>query len=145
MSPKAPGAATVSATLAASGGVNGFSRQAPIRFEIAFPEIITVQLDNLAIAPGGKAQVTAHFSRRVGQVTANTVAVFNATNSSGGPVGGFENVTVVQPGSSTSDSIATADFLPGASANPGPVTIRVGTDPASVTGSTTITITKPGV
>jgi hypothetical protein len=144
MSPKTPGAATVSATLAASGGVNGFSRQTLIRFDTALPEIITVQVDNLELAPGGKTHVTAHFSRRVGLVTANMVALFSATNSSNSPVGGFENVTVVQPGPGTTDSVATADFLPGAAATPGQVTIRVGTDPVSVTGSTMIAITAPG-
>ncbi len=102
--------------------------------------MISVVVDSLTVMPGGKVHVTAHLTRPVGQVTANTVAVFSAKDANGNDVGGFENVTVVQPGASASDSIATADFLPGATAAPGPVTIFVGTDPASVTGSTTITV-----
>jgi hypothetical protein len=142
-SPKTIGAATVSATLSAPGnGGNGFSRQTSIRFDPALPNVITVQVDNLQVAPGGTVRVTAHFTRSVGQVSANTVATFSALDAKGNSVGGFQNVTVVQPGTSSTDSIATADYLPGASAAPGPVTIFVGTDPASVTGSTTITV-KP--
>lgn len=144
MSSKTPGAATVSATLnSGGGGTNGFSRQVPVRFEVALPNVISVVVDSLTVMPGGKVHVTAHLTRPVGQVTANTVAVFSAEDAAGNDVGGFQNVTVVQPGTSASDSIATADFLPGATAAPGPVTIFVGTDPASVTGSTTITVVGP--
>ena len=135
MSSKTPGVGTVTATLS-----GGFSRQIPFRFDIALPNVISVVVDSLTVMPGGKVHVTAHLTRPVGQVTANTVAVFSAQDANGNDVGGFENVTVVQPGASASDSIATADFLPGATAAPGPVTIFVGTDPASVTGSTTITV-----
>ena len=141
-SPKTIGAATVTATLNAPGGGTGFSRQTSIRFDPALPNVITVQVDNLQVMPGGKVRVTAHFTRSIGQVSANTVATFSARDANGNPVGGFENVTVIQPGTSSTDSVATADYLPGASAAPGPVTITAGTDPASVTGSTTITI-KP--
>lgn len=145
-SPKTPGVASVSATLNTGGGSgsNGFSRQTSVRFDPALPNVITVVVDNLTVMPGGKVHVTAHLTRPVGQVTANTVVVFSAKDASGNDVGGFENVTVVQPGASASDSIATADYLPGATAAPGPVTIFAGTDPPSVTGSTTITVTKPG-
>jgi hypothetical protein len=143
-SPKTPGVAAVSATLNTGSGSNGFSRQTSVRFDPALPNVITVVVDNLTVMPGGKVHVTAHLTRPVGQVTANTVVVFSAKDASGNDVGGFENVTVVQPGASASDSIATADYLPGAAAAPGPVTIFVGTDPPSVTGSTTITVTKPG-
>lgn len=140
MSSKVPGVGTVSATLNSGGGTGGFSRQIPFRFDVALPNVISVVVDNLTVMPGGKVHVTAHLTRPVGQVTANTVAVFSATDANGNDVGGFENVTVVQPGASASDSIATADFLPGATAAPGPVTIFVGTEPPSVTGSTTITV-----
>jgi hypothetical protein len=139
-SPKTIGAASVTATVNTPGGSNGFSRQTPFRFDIALPNVITVGVDNLTVTPGGKVHVTAHFTRLVGQVSANTVAVFSATDSKGGSVGGFENVTVVQPASSGSDSTASADFLPGANAAPGPITISVGTDPPSVIGSTDITV-----
>ncbi len=142
-SPKTIGPATVIATLSAPGsGSNGFSRQTSIRFDPALPNVISVQVDNLEVAPGGKVHVTAHFTRPVGQVSANIVAVFRAEDANGNDVGGFQNVTVVQPAAGGTDSIATADFLPGSSIAPGPVTILVGTDPASVTGSTTITV-KP--
>ncbi|HTG32105.1 MAG TPA: hypothetical protein VLB76_04190 [Thermoanaerobaculia bacterium] len=140
MSSKVPGVGTVSATLNSGGGTGGFSRQIPFRFDVALPNVISVVVDSLTVMPGGKVHVTAHLTRPVGQVTANTVAVFSATDANGNDVGGFENVTVVQPGASDSDSIATADFLPGATAAPGPVTIFVGTEPLSVTGSTTITV-----
>lgn len=140
MSSKVPGVGTVSATLNSGGGNGGFSRQIPFRFDVALPNVISVVVDSLTVMPGGKVHVTAHLTRPVGQVTANTVAVFSATDANGNDVGGFENVTVVQPGASASDSIATADFLPGAAAAPGPVTIFVGTEPPSVTGSTTITV-----
>jgi hypothetical protein len=144
-SPKTPGAASVSATLNLSGsGSNGFSRQIPFRFDLALPEVITVGVDNLVVMPGGKIRVTAHLTRAVGQVTANTVATFSAIDGSGNPVQGFENVTVVQPGAGPTDSIATADFVPVSTVAPGPVTISVGTIPASVTGSTTITVVKSG-
>jgi hypothetical protein len=144
-SPKTPGVATVSATLNVPGSSNnGFSRQIPFRFDLALPEVITVQVDNLQVMPGGKVQVTAHLTRSVGQVTANTVATFSATDGSGKPVQGFANVTVVQPGTGSTDSIATADFVPASTVAPGPVTISVGTVPASVTGSTTITVVKAG-
>lgn len=139
MSSRTPGVATVSATLS-GGGSNGFSRQIPFRFEIALPNVISVVVDSLTVMPGGKIHVTAHLTRLIGQVTANTIAVFSAEDANGNDVGGFENVTVVQPGATASDSIATADFLPGATAAPGPVTIFVGTDPPSVTGSTTIAV-----
>ncbi|MFL6259030.1 MAG: hypothetical protein ACJ76Y_04900 [Thermoanaerobaculia bacterium] len=143
-SPKTIGAATVTATLNAPGGGNGFSRQTSIRFDPALPNVITVQVDNLQVLPGGKVHVTAHFTRSIGQVSANAVATFSARDANGNAVGGFENVTVIQPGTSATDSTATADYLPGPSAAPGPVTITAGTDPASVTGSTNITIVKPG-
>ncbi|MFL6236054.1 MAG: hypothetical protein ACJ76N_23180 [Thermoanaerobaculia bacterium] len=143
-SPKTIGAATVTATLNAPGGGTGFSRQTSIRFDPALPNVITVQVDNLQVLPGGKVRVTAHFTRSIGQVSANTVATFSARDANGNSVGGFENVTVIQPGTSATDSTATADYLPGPSAAPGPVTITAGTDPASVTGSTNITIVKPG-
>jgi hypothetical protein len=143
-SPKTIGAASVSATLATSGSTgNGFSRQTPFRFDVALPDVITVGVDSLTVMPGGVVHVTAHFTRQVGQVSANTVAVFSATDAKGAPVGGFVNVTVVQPAASGSDSTATADFLPGANAVPGPITIFAGTDPPSVTGSTSITVVKP--
>lgn len=138
-SPKTIGAATVSATL----NGNGFSRQTSIRFDPALPNVITVQVDNLQVMPGGKVKVTAHFTRPIGQVSANTVATFSARDASGNVIGGFENVTVIQPGTSATDSTATADYLPGPDAAAGPVTITAGTDPPSVTGSTTITIVKP--
>src|SRR3954453_17766245 len=66
-SPKTIGAATVSATLNAPGGGNGFSRAASIRFDPALPNVITVQVDNLQVMPGGKVHVTAHFTRSIGQ------------------------------------------------------------------------------
>jgi hypothetical protein len=144
MSSKTPGVATVSATLS-GGGTNGFSRQVPFRFDVALPNVISVVVDSLTVMPGGKVHVTAHLTRLIGQVTANTVAAFSALDPNGNEVGGFENVTVVQPGASATDSIATADYLPGATARPGPVTITVGTDPPSVTGSTTITVVGPSV
>ncbi len=142
-SPKTIGAATVSATLNGSGGGTGFSRQTSIQFVPALPNVITVQVDNLQVMPGGTVHVTGHFTRLVGQVSAGTVATFSAMDANGNVVGGFQNVTVVQPGASGTDSTATADYLPGPNAAPGPVTITVGTDPASVTGSTTVTIVKP--
>jgi hypothetical protein len=143
-SPKTIGAASVTATVNTTGGSNGFSRQTPFRFDIALPNVITVMVDSLTVMPGGKVHVTAHFTRLVGQVTANTVAIFNATDAKGNSVGGFENVTVVQPAASGSDSTASADFLPGATAAPGPITISVGTEPPSVTGSTDITVIAAG-
>ncbi|HEY0555669.1 MAG TPA: hypothetical protein VGG20_15540 [Thermoanaerobaculia bacterium] len=143
-SPKTIGAASVTATINTTGGSNGFSRQTPFRFDVALPNVITVGVDNLTVKPGGMVHVTAHFTRLVGQVSANTVAVFNATDSKGNSVGGFQNVTVVQPAASGSDSTASADFLPGATAAPGPITITVGTDPPSVTGSTDITVVPAG-
>jgi hypothetical protein len=144
-SPKTPGAAAVIATLNAPGsGGNGFSRQTPFRFDPALPEVITVQVDNLQVAPGGKVRVTAHLTRSVGQVSANLVATFSARDASGNPVQGFQNVTVVQPGTTATDSVASADFVPAAIVAPGPVTITVGTDPPSVTGATTITVVKSG-
>jgi len=139
-SPKTIGAASVTATINTTGGSNGFSRQASFRFDAALPNVITVGVDNLTVKPGDMVHVTAHFTRLVGQVSANTVAVFNATDSKGNSVGGFQNVTVVQPAASGSDSTASADFLPGGTAAPGPITITVGTDPPSVTGSIEITV-----
>jgi len=142
-SPKTIGAASVTATVNTTGGSNGFSRQTPFRFDVALPNVITVMVDSLTVMPGGKVHVTAHFTRLVGQVSANTVAVFSATDANGASVGGFENVTVVQPAASGSDNTASADFLPGANAAPGPITISAGTDPPSVIGSTDITVINP--
>ena len=88
-SPKTIGAASVSATLNTTGGSNGFSRQTPFRFDVALPNVITVVVDNLTVMPGGMVHVTAHFTRLVGQVTANTVAVFSATDAKGDSVGGL--------------------------------------------------------
>src|SRR3954454_1350540 len=91
-SPKTIGSATVSATLSAPGSGNGFSRQTSIRFDPALPNVITVQVDSLQVLPSGKVRVTAHFTRPIGQVSANTVATFSARDANGNAVGGFANV-----------------------------------------------------
>ncbi|HVT60048.1 MAG TPA: hypothetical protein VHR45_16830 [Thermoanaerobaculia bacterium] len=139
-SPPAAGIATVTATLTPGSGGSGFSRQTQIRFTSALPEVITLSVDNLVVMPGGKVHVIAHMTRAVGVVTPNTVAVFRAQDVNKNPVGDFQNVTVVQPGASSLESVASADFLPGSSIGPGPVTLTVGTNPPSVVGSATITV-----
>jgi len=136
-SPKTLGAATVVATLP-----NGFSRQTQITFVPALPDAITLAVDKASVPASGTIHVTAHLTRLVGLVTANTTVRFSAKDAANGAVGTFINQTVVQPAASGTESTATADFLPGATAVPGPVTITVGTDPPSVVGTTTVTVTS---
>ncbi len=128
------GTVTVTATLGGAGASNGFSRSTQIVFESALPDIITVSLSALTVAKGGSIKVTAHLTRSVGLVTANTVATFSSTG------GGFENQSLVQPAAGGVESQATADFLPGANATAGPITITVGTNPPSVAGSAVVTV-----
>lgn len=140
-SPKTLGTATVVATLSTGGTGNGFSRQTIITFVAALPDAITITVDNASIPASGTVQLTAHLTRLTGVVTANTAVVWSARDASGNAVGTFVNQTVAQPAASGTEATATATYSPGAGTAPGPITITAGTNPPSVTGSTTITVT----
>ena len=116
--------------------VQGVSRTADIAFERAPPDVITVSANSLSVAAGPDAQVTitATLHREVGDVTDGTVVTFRAVDAAGDPVGTFGNVTLSEGGT------ATADFRPGGAA-PGFVTVIVGAEGTSVTGSLRIELT----
>lgn len=116
--------------------VQGVSRSVGIDFERAPPDVITVAADMLAVpaAPDSQVMITATLHRDVGDVTDGTVVTFSAVDDTGASVGSFGNVTLAQGGT------ATATFRPGAAA-PGFVTIFVGAEGTSVTGSLRIELT----
>ncbi len=126
------GSARVTATVA------GVSRSAEVTFERALPDVITVSADSLAVPAAADSQVTitAGLHRDVGTVTDGTVVTFRAVDSAGAPVGTFGNVTL------SSGGTATAVFRPG-SAPPGFVTVIVGAEGTSVTGTLQIELTPP--
>ncbi len=130
------GSARVTATAA------NVSTQEEIHFTRAFPDRITTALSapTVGAAAAGTVTITATFLRDVGKVTPGTVAIFTATDAAGAPIGSFSDVTVV--GQATPD-VATADFLPGATAYRGPVTLTVRADGAATTATTTVTVTDP--
>jgi hypothetical protein len=134
-SPTTLGTARVTAT------ANNVSRQTTIEFQRALPNTITVATNGTFTVKPSTSQgvtVTGTFLRNIGTVTAGTVATFRATTSSGTPIGFFRDVTTV-----SAAGIATATFLAGETDYRGPVTITVGAEGTSVTGSTGITIVDP--
>jgi hypothetical protein len=66
------------------------------------------------------------------------VATFRATTAAGAPIGFFRDVTTV-----SAAGTATATFLAGETDYRGAVTITVGAEGSSVTGTTGITIVDP--
>jgi hypothetical protein len=134
-SPTTLGSGRVTAT------ANNVSRQTTIDFVRALPNLITVATGGtFEVAPSTSTgvTVTGTFLRNIGTVTAGTVATFRATTSSGTAIGFFRDVTTV-----SAAGIATATFLAGETDYRGPVTITVGAEGSSVTGSTGITIVDP--
>ena len=130
ISPKTITTARVSAT------VNGVTREVAIQFVRALPTLITAAVDT-PIAPAAastKIHVTATLLRDQGMVTDGTVVTFQATTADGKPVGVFTNVTTSMNG------MAGADFLPDTT-TPGTVTITVGAQGTSVTGSVQVILT----
>jgi hypothetical protein len=116
--------------------VNGVTREASIRFERALPNVITATVD-MPIAPAAtstKIKVTATLLRNVGTVSDGTVVTFRATKADGTPVGLFTNVTT------TTNGTASADFLPNTT-EAGTVTITVGAQDTSVTGTVQVVLT----
>jgi hypothetical protein len=116
--------------------VNGVTREAAIRFERALPNVITANVDTpiATAAVSTRIKVTATLLRNVGMVTDGTLVTFRAARPDGTPVGLFTNITT------TTNGVATADFLPGAGPA-GPVTITVGAQETSVTGTVQVVLT----
>ncbi|HEV8241590.1 MAG TPA: hypothetical protein VGS57_19665 [Thermoanaerobaculia bacterium] len=134
-SPTTIGSARVTAT------ANNVSQQTTINFVRALPNIITVSTGGtFTVTPSTSSgvTVTGTFLRDIGMVTAGTVATFRAFTSDGTAIGFFRDVTTV-----SSSGTATATFLAGQTDYRGPVTIIVGAQGTSVTGSTGITIVDP--
>lgn len=116
--------------------VNGVSRETSIRFERALPNVITANVD-MPVATASattRIKVTATLLRNVGMVTDGTLVTFRAARADGTPAGLFTNVTT------TTNGVATADFLPGAGPA-GPVTITVGAQDTGVTGTAQVVLT----
>ncbi|HET9766000.1 MAG TPA: hypothetical protein VFS60_04080 [Thermoanaerobaculia bacterium] len=134
-SPSAIGSGRVTAT------ANNVSRQTTIEFQRAYPNVITVATNGtFTVKPSVSAGVTVvgTFLRNVGKVTPGTVATFRATTADGAPIGFFRDVTTV-----TAAGTATATFLAGETDYRGAVTITVGAEGSSVTGTTGITVVDP--
>lgn len=130
VSPRQITSARVTAT------VNGVTREASIRFERALPNVITAAVD-MPIAPAAastKIHVTANLLRNMGTVSDGTVVTFRAAKADGTPVGLFTNVTT------TTNGTAAADFLPNTT-EAGTLTITVGAQDTSVTGTVTVVLT----
>ncbi len=129
--------ATIS-TARVTATVQGVTRAAEITFERALPGAITVAADRLT-APAAldtELTITATLHRDVGSVTDDTAVTFRAEDDAGAAVGLFGNVT------RSSGGTATATFRP-RSETPGFVTVTVGTEGTSVTGSLRIELTAP--
>lgn len=121
-----------------SATVQGVTRTAEITFERALPGSITVGADNLT-APAAldtEFMITATLHRDVGSVTDDTAITFRAEDDAGAAVGLFGNVT------RSSGGTATATFRP-RSETPGFVTVIVGAEGTSVTGSLRLELTGP--
>jgi len=134
-SPTTIGSGRVTAT------ARGITQQAAINFVRALPDIITVSTGGtFQVSPSTSSgvTVTGTFLRNIGTVSAGTVATFRATISDGTAIGFFRDVTTV-----SASGTATATFLAGQTDYRGPVTITVGAQGSSVTGTTGITIVGP--
>ena len=121
--------------------VNNVSQQATINFERALPDIITVSSNGqFQVKPSTSTGVTivGTFLRNIGTVTAGTVATFRAVTSDGSSIGFFRDITTVG-----ADGTARATFLVGDTTYRGPVTIIVGAQGSSVTGTTGLTVVDP--
>ena len=134
-SPLAIGRGRVTAT------ANNVSQQTTIDFHRALPDLITVATSGtFEVQPSTSQGVTVvgTYLRNVGKVTAGTVATFRATTGAGATIGFFRDVTTVR-----ADGTASATFLAGQTTYRGPVTITVGAEGTSVTGSTGLTVVDP--
>lgn len=134
-SPTTIGSGRVTAT------ANNISQQTTIDFQRALPNLITVATNGtFELSPSTSSGVTVKgtFLRNVGTVTLGTVATFRATTPDGAEIGFFRDVTTVG-----GSGVATATFLAGQTDYRGPVTITVGAQGSSVTGTTGITIVDP--
>ena len=135
-SPSTIGPARVTAT------AQNVSREATIEFRRALPDHITVSTNGTStVQPSTSAGVTVigTFLRDIGKVTQGTVATFSANRESGPAVGFFRDITTVG-----ADGKATATFIPGQTTEGGRVTLTLGAEGTSVTGTTTIEIVIPG-
>ena len=139
-SPTTIGPARVTAT------AQNVSRQATIDFHRAHANHVTVSTNGVFQVPAtadATLAVTATFLRDIGRVTPGAVATFRAVTDTGAPIGAFRDVTTVTADSAGTGGTATATFLPGATTYRGPVTITVGAQGSSVTGSTQVQIVAP--
>jgi hypothetical protein len=121
-----------------SATVGGVTRTAQITFDRALPDAITVLADQLQAPAANDTQlmITATLLRDVGTVTDGTIATFRAQDDAGNPVGQFGNVEASTAGE------AKATFLPRTD-QPGFVTVIVGVEGSSTTGSVRIELTAP--
>ena len=121
--------------------VNNVSTQATINFERALPDIITVSSNGtFQVKPSTSSGVTivATFLRNIGNVTPGTVATFRAFTADGAAIGFFRDISTVG-----NDGMARATFLVGETTYRGAVTIIVGAQGSSVTGTTGLTVVDP--
>lgn len=116
--------------------VEGVTRSTTVHFERAPPDAISVAADPLSVpaAADSEVTVTATLHRDLGSVTDGTIVTFRAVDDAGDPVGTFANVTL------SSGGTATAVFQP-RTTTPGFVTVIVGAEGTSVTGSVRIELT----
>lgn len=124
-----------------TAAANNVSRQVPIDFQRALPNVITVATNGtFEVRPSNSQGVTvvATFLRDIGTVSANTVATFRATTDTGASIGFFRDVTTVN-----ASGTATAVFLAGQTSYRGPVTVTVGAQGSAVTGTTQLTVVDP--
>jgi hypothetical protein len=124
-----------------TAAANNVSTQTTIDFQRALPHHITVATNGtFEVKPSTSQGVTVvgTFLRDVGTVTAGTVATFRATTPDGASIGFFRDVTTIG-----ADGKATATFLAGQTTYRGPITITVGAQGTSVTGTTGLTVVDP--
>ncbi len=119
--------------------INGVTREVSVQFERALPDgiMVTASPDSVPSAAESKVTVTATLLRDIGAVSDGTIVTFRAVGAKGAPVGRFTNIT------RTTGGVATADFYPGA-ITPGLVTVIVGAQDTSVTGSVEVEVTAAG-
>ena len=121
--------------------VQNVSREVVMEFRRALPDRIVVSTNNVfQVTPSTTAGVTVigDLQRDIGRVTAGTVATFRATTEAGAAIGFFRDVAVVG-----SDGKATATFVTGETTYRGRVTLTVGAEGSSVTGSAEIEVVDP--
>lgn len=118
--------------------INGVTQEVAVTFERALPNAITVSANptSAPAADTSSVTITATLLRNIGSVSDGTLVTFRAVRDDGTAVGRFTNITRSASGT------ATATFIPGAG-TAGLVTVIVGAEGTSVTGSVVVELTAP--